>query len=184
MIKISLYVLVLSTTVVSLVFLFSFSVISVAHKGATGVVKKRMDAMKSIAAQMKQINTSLSDKLPYSADKVKQAATIIKQHSKNVSRFFPKGSLQHPTEASEKIWQDWQMFQELSNYMLQYASVLAIAADNPSDTNYKTTLHSASQASKDIWVNPNELESLPPQAAFSYLSQTCKSCHQSFRINK
>ncbi|MEM7619394.1 MAG: cytochrome c [Pseudomonadota bacterium] len=157
---------------------------ALSHKGATGVVKERMDIMSEIAKHTKTLQAMLSGAKNYDAAKVKTAAQAIGNHAKNSPPLYPKGSLQHPTEVRENIWTDWEEFQKQFKYLQIYASALAISADNSSNPRYRPGNISAADKFSDGWPQPAFLQTLPPQAAFLYISETCRTCHKMFRRDK
>ncbi len=55
------------TFAVTFVVLVSIASIAFAHKGATGIVKERMDTMKDISTQMKLMKKMIRTKQPYNA---------------------------------------------------------------------------------------------------------------------
>jgi len=81
-----------------------------AHKGATGIVKERMDAMKSLKEDMKAISDMLRGRTAYKGDEVQWRADRIKAHSRDFERLFPSGSNAGPSEASPRIWSEWSRF--------------------------------------------------------------------------
>ncbi len=160
------------------VALISTILVSEAHKGASGIVKQRMDSMKSIASQMKTLKGLLFGKSAYDAEGVKAAAELIKKHAAEVPSQFPKGSLNHPSEATDAVWKDFDGFKKEASRLAGYADIMILAADNPSDANFKMT------DSKEISENEELLKKGPPQAAFFAMATTCQSCHQSYRKKK
>ena len=57
-----------------------------AHKGAKGIVKVRMDAMKSIGEAMKSMKKMFVGERPYDAKKVEAAAKVIETHAGKAMR--------------------------------------------------------------------------------------------------
>ncbi len=161
---------------------------AIAHKGAKGIVKERMDAMKSIGDNMKAIKKMLDGEQPFNADKVKKAAGVIKSHAgTTLTKLFPEGSMDKPTEATPKIWEDWEDFQASAMRLQAYAEVLEMTAGNPQGAAEASGLGAAIKASditEDGWPTVAELNQLPPQAVFMAMGKTCKSCHESFRVKK
>lgn len=132
-----------------------------AHQGATGVVKQRMDAMEVMAKSMKTVGGMLKGESGYDARKAAASAQAIGARSGTaMTKLFPKGSLHPPTEAKPEIWQDWSAFE-------QAARELGAAAED---------LEAAAIAGKDM---PE-----PMRAAFRRLGETCASCHEKFRLKK
>lgn len=130
-----------------------------AHTGATGIVKERMDAMSDIGKSMKTIGAFLKGERPYDASVTKAAAETIGGHAKHVPHLFPKGSTKKPSEALPAIWEDWKQFTTIAADMEAAAKALAEAADGAKDAN---------------GIKP----------MFASLGQTCKACHQKFRLKK
>ena len=129
---------------------------ALAHSGATGIVKHRMDLMKSIAEQMKTVGKMIKGEDDYDADQVANAARIIVDHAEKVPEMFPEGSVGAPSEALPAIWQDWETFLQLTADMKQQASDLLAAAENASD-----------------------VDGIRPQ--FAAVGKTCSACHEDFR---
>ena len=74
-----------------------------AHEGTTGVVKERMDKFKMSKTMMKQINVSLREN---HFENIEKSAQKLLSWSKEMSKYFPKGSDVSPSEASKNIWLD------------------------------------------------------------------------------
>ena len=143
--------------VVTAALLASAGGASFAHKGATGVVKKRMEAMKGVAAAMKSIAPMMQGKTAYDVGRVRAAAGTVKGHAAQVPDLFPNGSNAHPSEASAKIWSDWDKFlADAKAFETRAAELEAVAATGPDAA----------------------------RPAFAALTETCKSCHQAYRVKK
>ena len=127
-----------------------------AHSGATGIVKERMDLMKSIADQMKAVGRMIKGEDDFDAQKVAKAAEVIVRHAEKVPEMFPEGSNDSPSEALPTIWQDWETFLQLTADMKQQASNLRTAAKKAAD-----------------------IDGIRPQ--FAAVGKTCSACHQDFR---
>ncbi len=133
--------------------------IALAHSGATGIVKERMDMMGEIADGMKIIGGMIKGQKPFDADQASSAAESIAKHAATMPKLFPEGTATGTSEALPAIWQDWDEFVRIAGDMEMRASELtAKAAD--------------ATAVADI---RNE---------FSQVAQTCSACHQSFRQKK
>ena len=132
--------------------------IVVAHKGATGFVKKRMNRMEAIGAEMKQIGAMVRGKKRFDGSKIAAASERIAQHGRKLNRLFPKGSLKKPTQASPKVWKDWRGFTRDMNTMVRSATVLA----------------EAGRAG-----NKNRA-----RAAYIALGKSCIACHRTYRLKK
>lgn len=136
---------------------------ALAHGGATGIVKERMDQMGAVSKAMKAIGAMLKGAESYDAERVRTLANEIgEMGGERLVALFPENSLDPPTEARPEIWSDWERFERQANEMQDAARALAGAADGPrGDT---------SPAS--------------PDQMFRTLGGTCKACHESFRIKK
>mgnify|MGYP006394998359 FL=1 len=133
------------------------SIAAIAHEGATGVVKERMEGMKAIGQQVKIMVPMMKGALPYDPDQVAKAATIIEGHSgETFTALFPEGSNDKPSEALSDIWEDWSKFTDLATELNAKAGDLkTVAVSGGSEDDFKATLGS--------------------------MMQTCKSCHSDFK---
>lgn len=125
-----------------------------AHKGATGVVKERMMAMKSMGRQMKELGAMVTGKTTYDADRAREIAAALTEHMKEIPDQFPKDSLDPPTEALPGIWQNWEDFRTKATESLRAAEKLAAAAGDGRQS---------------------------ALAATGALGKSCKSCHSDYR---
>ena len=130
---------------------------ALAHEGATGVVKERMDLMKGQAKQMKLIGDMAKGKKKFDAAKAAAAAHDLGATTKNIPDLFPEGSNKHPSEALDAVWKEWDRFKGDAHD--------AEAAAN--------ALETALQASGQDW-----------KAAFKKMTDACKACHESFRAEE
>jgi cytochrome c556 len=170
------------------------------HTGATGVVKERMELMKSIGDATKAIAEMMKGAVAYDAAKVEDLAMTIERHAgEAMTEKFPKDSLDHPSEALPAIWSDWDRFSELSDQLAAYAGALQKAADNPRPIagsssmmqrgNMMTQGSGMMAQGGGMMMGGNgpsadHLATMPPDAAFMHVTQTCSACHQDFRAKK
>jgi len=134
--------------------LFLFSEVS-AHGGATGVVKERMELMKSMGDRMKEMGDMVKGKVAFDSASIAASAEEIKQAAPDIAHLFPEGSSHKPSEALPRIWEKRGKFDELTENMILEAGKLndvAIAGDR-----------------RSIMVQ------------FTKLGKTCSSCHTDFR---
>ncbi len=131
---------------------------ALAHSGATGIVKERMEAMEDLGADMKTIAAMLRGKAAYDQAGAIRAANDIAAHAEAIPGLFPDGSTDHPSEARETIWRDWDRFTGLASDLRQAADRMAADAE--------ATL------------------SEPFQQAFADAGRTCRDCHAAFRLKK
>lgn len=134
------------------------SSLALAHEEATGVVKERMDLMDGQKDDMKLIGDMAKGKTPFDAAKAAQAAGRIQSTSGKIPELFPEGSTGHPSEAKEEIWQDWDDFTAKAKDLEHAAGELAATLET---------------AAGDEWTS-----------AFKQVSEACKSCHKSYRVEK
>lgn len=127
-----------------------------AHGGATGVVKERMEIMKSIQDHMKTVGEMIQGKRDFTADDAKTAAENIARHADELPHKFPEGTTDHPSEALPSIWKDWDRFVSIAEELETSALALAIAAGNSADAG-----------------------DLRPH--FAAVGETCTACHEGFR---
>lgn len=129
-----------------------------AHTGATGIIKERMDAMKAIGKSMKSLGAMAKGEKPFQSGQVKSASETIIGHAGEIDKMFPdteKSRKGHMTEAAPAIWEDKPAFLALAKEMADAAR----------------SLQSVSASS--------ELG-----APLKALGATCKGCHEKFRIKK
>ena len=132
-----------------------------AHKGASGVVKKRMDAMKGMKSDLKEIEQMLEGKKRYNSKKVHKSLDNIRDHGgASMSKLFPKGTAHKPSEADPSIWKNWDEFKKMAVSL-----------------NHSTDEFRAKLPEK---INKEVLKSLKKDALV--IRRTCKSCHDRFRL--
>ena len=119
---------------------------------AKGIIKERMDKFKESKQLMKNINVGLQND---NFKVIEESAQMLLLWSKEMPKFFPKGSDISPSEASSDIWLNPEGFNEaIKNFELASLDLI-----NQSNTN-----------DRDKTIN-----------AFRNLAGTCKGCHQKFR---
>lgn len=131
---------------------------AIAHQGASGVVKERMEAMKDMAGRMKVIAGMIGGERGFDAQAVASAAEQVAFKARQLDKQFPEGSDHPPSEARPEIWSDWDRFSELASELESKASRLGVAAGTAT-------------AAADIDV------------PFRAVAATCKGCHQRFRLD-
>lgn len=129
-----------------------------AHSSATGVVKERMMLMEDVGKSMKGIAGMIKGKAPYDSSEIARLSGIIQERGgDHLTKVFPAGSLDAPTEALPAIWSQWDRFSDL-------AAQLSIKAE---------ALQKSSSAEKPVVMQ-----------AFGGLAKTCSTCHTDFREKK
>ena len=143
--------------VVLTVALVATGTLALAHAGATGIVKERMDGMGELAQAMKALVT-INKSGDIDADQVAALARTIQAHSGSaLTDRFPKGSLPHVSEAAPLIWTDWGRFTAISDRLLDAS---------------KRMEANAATAGFDLG------------AYIAEIGATCSACHEDFRIKK
>lgn len=144
-----------------LVTTLSFFVIcspSIAHEGATGVVKQRMHLMKSLGKGMKQMRGMTKGKVALDQQAFINHIQDLKQGSLQMKQLFPEGSMQPPTEARAVIWKNWEQFENLSDKLLSESEKLERAF----------TTQDQKQVSEQL----------------KRVGKVCLQCHKKFRKKK
>ena len=130
------------------------SVSAFAHKGATGIIKERMDNFKASQMALKQIFAA-SKRNNFEA--IVPLANQIKNWAEIMPTKFPAGSDGPPSEAAPAIWTDFEGFKLAAKENFEAASFLEVTALNG--------------------------DAKATAKAIKQLAGTCKSCHQSYRSN-
>lgn len=134
---------------------------ALAHQGATGVVKERMDVMGHMGAEVKTLAAMIQGSKPYDKETAEAAAELIRDRSgETLTALFPEGSLNPPSKTAETVWTDWERFSAMADELSNKAERLrAIAASGGNE------------------AVPDGL-----RVAFIELNQACASCHRDFRL--
>ena len=139
------------------------AVAALAHGGATGIVKERMDQMGDISKAMKTMAKMVKGEVTYDADAVRKLSLEISgMGGEALTKLFPKHSMDPPTEARMEIWEDWAEFERQAFAMQRAATALSVGAGNTGDRG----------------------DAGSPFQLFGELAGTCKACHDDFRIKK
>lgn len=128
------------------------------HMGATGVVKDRMEVMKSLGAAMKALGKMTRGEQPLDSARAAGAAATIVRHGPRIVELFPAGSGGGVSEASPNIWRDPKGFRDS-------ADALVAASEK---------LHAATRS--------NDLPAI--RSAFRAAGKTCTACHRQYRVKK
>ena len=123
-----------------------------AHEGAKGIVKERMDKFKMSKKMMQTIHKSIQNE---DFSTIEKSAITLYNWSKEMIKYFPKGSDVPPSEASGDIWL------------------------NPEG--FKKAVNNFELASLKLINNSKEKDFDKSVDAFRGLAGTCKGCHQKFR---
>ena len=165
-----------------------------AHGGATGVVKERMELMKEMKESMKDLSSMFKGEVTYDPALVKQASEVLQATSgEELTRLFPENSLHDPSEAKPEIWTKWKRFQSMADDLNTYSAALAEAAGNVADSTMDppTDMMGGTDmmmGSADGMMGGSEgkmdLGNMPAERVFKLVADTCSSCHTKFRVEK
>ncbi|MDF2180988.1 cytochrome c [Neptuniibacter sp. CAU 1671] len=176
--------------------LASLSSVVIAHSGATGIVKERMEAMKEMKQAIKTVSDMFKGKIPYDANGVKAAAKVIDSHAgKKITQLFPEGSLHHPSEAKAEIWQEWTRFSHLSERLSVISQGLALAAENTGAVQAadpmmadammgSSDMMGVNSAETQVDLTAEEYGAMPAEQVFKALTDNCSACHTRFRVEQ
>ena len=126
---------------------------AIAHSGATGIVKERMDYFKVSQINLKKIRAHIANE---NYESIIPLANSLASWSAKMSDYFPAGSNTKPSEASPKIWSDFAGFTAAAQLNWEATMSLAKAAE---------------MGDRDAVIN-----------AFKDTAVSCKSCHKTYRL--
>lgn len=197
----------MKTTNVTLVLLASITAgVALAHSGATGVVKERMDGMAAMQKAVKAVTPIMRGQVAYDADAVRSFAAAVEMHSgEAMTKLFPEGTGGKPSEAKDQVWSDWEEFESLAMNLETLGKTLSEAANNglavqasggTSGSMMGTgnmmgsgTMMGGNSAmggmmgqSSDGMMDADMLASMPADMLFTRISQTCSACHSKYRL--
>ena len=175
-----------------------------AHSGATGIVKERMDGMVALGKAVKSITPIMMGQEPYNADQVAEFGESVKAHSgEALTALFPEGSGGMPSEAKDNVWTDWDEFVALADYLERLGEGIQQAADNGVGEqgsgagmgqsmmggstmmgNGSGMMGGDSMMGGDAIGNMMTVDmiaEMPVDRVFTMISQTCSACHTKFR---
>ena len=166
-----------------------------AHGGATGIVKERMDDMSAMGDVVKELS-DMFRKGQYDPEAVKAGAAIIKQHSgERLLELFPEGSEGAPSEAKSAIWTDWDAFASLAENLSVLATALEKKAEDPEGDMPDAggmmgsgmmggSMMGGARMPGSGMPDDAMMARMPVEAIFNMTAQTCGSCHSKFRLEK
>lgn len=189
----------MKTTKIALVLVASITAgVALAHGGATGVVKERMDGMAAMQKAVKAVTPIMRGQAEYDANAVRSFAAAVEMHSgEAMTKLFPEGTGGKPSEAKAEVWSDWEGFETLAMDLKVLAKALAEAADNGLATQSagassgsmigtgnmmgSGTMMGGNSAVGGM-MDVNMLASMPADMLFTRISQTCSACHTKYRL--
>lgn len=130
--------------------------LGLAHEGATGIVKTRMDAMESMGKSLKEISRRLRANQNLAG--IEGEASHIRETAAHITALFPPGGDTKPTDALPAIWRRWPEFQaKAAQLEAESARLAAVAATG----------------------DPKAIA-----AQFKAVGQSCAGCHHDFRAKQ
>lgn len=132
------------------------------HSGATGIVKKRMEAMKDMGNKTKIVADMFKGRAEFEKDAVLEAADSYLLHGADIVELFPdtkESRTGSSTEALSRIWKEWEDFSEEVAEFVTAAELLQSTALSTDDF--------------DVMKN-----------AFRNTSKQCFDCHKRYRKPK
>jgi len=179
------------------------SVAAFAHSGATGVVKERMDAMKSMGDAIKRIKPMMSGETAYDAAAVREAARALAAEAGTaITGKFPEGSTEHPSETLSRTWEEWDRFTALAAQLETAAEGLAMAAGNGLHGDDHMMGGQSGMMGGNMMgdrsgmmgggmmmgdgtfpdgMTADHIGQMPADGAFMMVTQTCSACHDRYR---
>ena len=141
---------------------------ALAHDGATGIVKERMDAMGELGDHAKAVGDMLKGQAPLVPAAVRDAADAFVRHGRRIPALFP--DTEHSrrgatTEALPAIWDDAEGFAALSERFVADSEAFGAAAAGLGD--------GATLADADARA---------VRAAFFRAAKGCSGCHERYRL--
>ena len=143
----------------ALLTVFLLGGLAFAHSGATGIVKERMETMKAIGTEMKTIASMVRGRVDFEAETMERSALQLESHAREIPELCPPDTNAAPSEALAGIWTDWDRFTDIARELEESAAGLAANAGAA-----------------------NDAEAIAGE--FRAISETCRSCHESFRKAK
>ena len=190
----------MKTTKITLALVASITAgVALAHGGATGIVKERMDGMVAMQKAVKAVTPIMRGQAEYNADKVRAFAEAVEMHSgEAMTKLFPEGTGGKPSEAKDEVWSNWEEFEALAMDLEVLSKALSEAADNGLAANADSGSSASmmgtgtmmggqsvmggmmGQTDADM-MDADMLAAMPADALFTRISQTCSACHTKYR---
>ncbi|QGG81012.1 hypothetical protein GH975_10710 [Litorivicinus lipolyticus] len=130
------------------------SAAALAHDGASGVVKERMDRFGASKDSAKAIRGGLK-----SGDfaRIQTHARALNTWAAEMTTYFPEGSNPSPSEALDSVWTDWAGFSaKAGDYEMATARLLSVSQTSDSDAT---------------------------AVAFKQVMVSCKGCHDDYKAD-
>ncbi len=143
---------------------------AIAHTGAIGIVKERMDSMSTLGDHAKRVGDMLKGKASFDLDAIDAAAQAFVTHGDKIPTLFPntEDSRENTvTEALPAIWNNWDDFVALAE---------KFANDSRALLTLSNELKDSTQGVED--------QSRAVRSVFFKAAKNCSACHERFRLDK
>lgn len=141
-----------------------------AHTGAMGIVKERMDGMSLLGDHAKSVGDMLKGKVSFDLPAVEEAAQAFVNHGEKIPSLFPDTEDSREsdvTEALPAIWDNWEEFVALAEQFTNDSQTLLTVA---------TDLSGGTESIED--------KSREVRVVFFKTAKNCSGCHERFRLDK
>ena len=139
------------------IYLGALASVALAHSGATGIVKERMDGMLELGKALKALSAEAKNPSPSTSVVNQIGASIVAQSGERLAERFPEGSFPTVSEANPIIVDEMDKFLQLSTALQTLGVSLSIKKE----------------------FSPDEL-----RETLAALGDNCKACHAEYRIEK
>lgn len=157
----------------SATLLFSVLVIAgqaMAHTGAMGIVKERMDQMSLLGDHAKAVGDMLKGKTSFDILAADAAAQAFVTHGDKIPSLFPDTEDSREstaTEALPAVWKNWDEFVALANKFTDDSKALLTVTSGLSNGTQST-----------------DEQSRAVRAVFFKAAKNCSACHERFRLDQ
>lgn len=106
---------------------------AIAHIGAMGVVKERIDAMSTLSDHSKKVGNMLKGKEPFDLVTIAATAQAFMRNGEKIPSLFPdteESRQSIATEALPAIWDNWEEFLALSEKFTNDSQALLAVTDD------------------------------------------------------
>ena len=138
-----------------------YATLAVSAEDLAAAVKERRHLMKEVVRPGAKLGGDMvKGTVPFDADKAAKAMTEISEVPDKYVTLFPKGTEKGAvadSEASPKIWEDFDAFKAMAQKLKDASAKAAAAAANGQGAF---------------------------TAAFNDMTKVCKECHQTYRVKK
>ena len=123
---------------VALLLCLASTTLALAHEGATGVVKERMDLMETQKDAIKLIGDMAKGNTPFDAAKAAEAARDISLTAKKIPELFPEGSggEKNKSDALPAVWEKWDRFTANADDLEGASDALSSAFDGSANQDW------------------------------------------------